>query len=483
MTSLTRTAYGSVARRHGRSRRERAYQPRTAPRSAASSLTRGRLRRRLVALNLRELATQLADLVAKPRRVLEAQVLGGGEHLLLELDDRLLHLGEREILGLDAAAVAAAAALRGLALRLQELGDVADALDDRRGRDAVLLVVGDLDRPAAGRLLDRRAHRRRLLVGVHEHGALDVARRAPDRLDERRLAAEEAFLVGVEDGHQRHLGEIEALAQEVDADQHVVLAELQLADDLDALERVDLRVEVPDLEAHLEEVVRQVLRHLLRERRDERALVALHARADLLHQVVDLVARLAHVDLGVHDPGRADDLLDDARGVLALVRAGRGRHIDELRRDVEDLLEGLRAVVHRARQPEAVVHERLLARAVALVHAADLRHGLVRLVDEEDEVLREVVDQAVRPRPRRPSVEDARVVLDAAAEPDLAQHLHVVLRALAEAMRLEQLPLRLEHRAALVEFPADLRDRLLEPSLLDVVVRGRPDRDVLEVVH
>ena len=37
-------------------------------------------------------------------------------------------------------------------------------------------------------------------------------------------------------------------------------------------------------------------------------------------------------------------------------------------------------------QAEAVVDERLLARAVALVHAADLRHGLVRLVYDDDEV-------------------------------------------------------------------------------------------------
>src|SRR3954466_11434573 len=247
MTSETRIAYGSVVRRHGRARREGAYHSGTAARSSSS--TTARLRRRLVALDVGELPPQLADLVAQARGVLEAQVLRRGEHLLLELDDRLLHLGEREILGLDAAAAAAAAALRRLALRLEELGDVADALDDRRGRDPVLLVVGDLDRAAAGRLLDRRAHRGRLLVGVHEHRALDVAGRAPDRLDERRLAAEEALLGGVEDRDERHLGQVEALAQEVHAHEHVVLAEAQVADDLDALERVDLRVQVANAEA------------------------------------------------------------------------------------------------------------------------------------------------------------------------------------------------------------------------------------------
>src|SRR3712207_8390658 len=57
----------------------------------------------------------------------------------------------------------------------------------------------------------------------------------------------------------------------------------------------------------------------------------------------------------------------------------------------------------------------------SLVHAADLRHGLMRLVDEADVVLGEVVEQAVRARPRRPPVEDPRVVLDARAEADLAE--------------------------------------------------------------
>src|SRR3954471_2220946 len=192
MTSLTRIAYGSVVCRHGRPRRTRTYQPSSAPRSASrssptSALSTARAgasnpllispsretprrfetggfvgdallakapagalhRRCLVALDVGQLAPQLADLVTQPRRVLEAEILGRGEHLLLQLDDRLLHLGERHVLRLRAPALAAPPALGRLALGLQELGDVADALDDRRGGDAVLLVVGDLDRPAA----------------------------------------------------------------------------------------------------------------------------------------------------------------------------------------------------------------------------------------------------------------------------------------------------------------------------------------------
>ena len=70
-------------------------------------------------------------------------------------------------------------------LEREELGDVADALQDRLRRDAVLLVVGELDRAPAVRLVERLLDRLGLLVGVHEHLAVDVARGAADRLDER----------------------------------------------------------------------------------------------------------------------------------------------------------------------------------------------------------------------------------------------------------------------------------------------------------
>ena len=158
------------------------------------------------------------------------------------------------------------------------------------------------------------------LSRVEQHLAVDVARGAADRLDQRRLAAQEALLVGVEDRDERHLGQVEPLAQQVDADEHVVVAEPQLADDLDPLERVDLGVQVARLDARLEQVVGQVLGHLLRQRRDEHALADLLAAADLVQQVVDLVLRRAQLDLGVDDPGRADQLLRDDRRVAQLER-------------------------------------------------------------------------------------------------------------------------------------------------------------------
>ena len=169
-----------------------------------------------------------------------------------------------------------------------------------------------------------------------------------------------------------------------------------------------------------------------------------------------------------------------ARRLPQLPRARRRRDEHELRHLREELVEAERPVVERRREAEAEVDERLLARAVALVHAADLRHGLVRLVDEDDEVGREVVEQRVRRRARRAAVEDARVVLDPVAEAELAHHLEVVLGALPDPVRLEHPALGLEQLHLLGELVLDLVDRALDRRLRGDVLRRREDGDRVE---
>ena len=68
-----------------------------------------------------------------------------------------------------------------------------------------------------------------------------------------------------------------------------------------------------DLHSQLAQIVREVLRHLLGERRDDRALTPFDAQIDLGEQIVDLALGPAHLDLGVDETGRADDLFDHTR--------------------------------------------------------------------------------------------------------------------------------------------------------------------------
>ena len=103
-------------------------------------------------------------------------------------------------------------------------------------RDAVCGVVFLLLLAPAAGFRHGAFHRAGDAVGIEDDAAVDIARGAADGLDQARLAAQEAFLVGVEDGDQRAFGNVEALAQQVDADQRVEGAEPKVADDLDALD-------------------------------------------------------------------------------------------------------------------------------------------------------------------------------------------------------------------------------------------------------
>ena len=161
------------------------------------------------------------------------------------------------------------------------------------------LVVVVLNLAAALSLVHRAAHRGGDGVGVEHDKAVGVSRGAADGLDEARFAAEEAFLIRVQNRDHRDLGDVKALAQEVDADEHVELAEAQAADELHALDGLDVRVHVAHADADAGQILRQVLGHLFRQRGDEHALIARRAGVDLADEIIDLVFDRAHLDLRV----------------------------------------------------------------------------------------------------------------------------------------------------------------------------------------
>src|SRR3546814_3723839 len=86
--------------------------------------------------------------------------------------------------------------------------------------------------------------------------------------------------------------------------------------------------------------------------------------------------------------------------------------IDRLRAHLLPFLELQRPVVDAGRQAEAVLGERRLARVVAAEHAVELADGDVALVDEEEGVVRQVLEEGRRRIARLASGKVARVVLD-----------------------------------------------------------------------
>ena len=74
-----------------------------------------------------------------------------------------------------------------------------------------------------------------------------------------------------------------------------------------------------------------------------------------------------------------------------------------------------------------------------MVHALQLRDGLVAFVDEDQVIVGQVVEQSGRSFAREASGEMARVVFDAVAIADLADHLQIEHGALIEALGFDDL--------------------------------------------
>ena len=108
-----------------------------------------------------------------------------------------------------------------------------------------------------------------------------IACGASDGLDERGIRAQEALFVRVEDGDERNLGHVQSLAQEVDADEYIERTRAQVVDDLRTLDGRNVRVEVAHLDPRLTQILGEVLRHALREGRNENAFIAFNTQTDL----------------------------------------------------------------------------------------------------------------------------------------------------------------------------------------------------------
>ena len=345
------------------------------------------------------------------------------------------------------------------------------------------LVERHLQRPPPPGLLHGAGDALRLRVRVEQHPAVHVPGRPPHDLNQGAVGAQIPLAVRVQDGHQRHLRQVHPLPKQVDAHQHLHVAHAQAVDQFRPLKGVELRMDVLDLELQLAQVVRQVLGGALRQRQDQRPLSALRHTPQPLHQVVHLSSGRQDLHHRVRDARGPDHLLHHLRGDLHLVVPRRGRNEHGLVHVLLELVPLEGAVVQAGGQAKPVLHQHGLARPVAVEHAPNLGQRDVRLVHEQQKVLREEVDQRARRLSVLSSVQVDRVVLDPGAVPHLPQHLHVVARAHPDALRLQGL-------VRLVEAPFHPLQLLLDQGegardgvrLRDVVLRGE-DRGLRRVLH
>ena len=356
--------------------------------------------------------------------------------------------------------------------------DVGDFFAEGLGVDAVFGVVGDLFFAAAFGFVDGVLHGVGDFVGVHDDFAGDIAGGTADGLDEGGGGSEEAFFVGVEDGDEGDFGQVEAFAEQVDADENVVFAESELAEEFDALQGVDVGVEVADFNAGVEEVVGEVFGHFFGEGGDEDAFVFGGSGADFTNEVVDLAGGGFDGDFGVDESGGSDDLFDVfAAGCCEFVAAGGGGHVDGLADAFFEFFPGEGPVVEGGGEAEAEFYQVAFAGHVPFEHGADLGDGDVGFVDDGEEVVGEIVEEGGGGAAGGSAVEVAGVVFDTGAEADLFDHFEIVFGAHAKSLGFEEFSPVFEVFDAVGEFGFDVAGGAVHALRGGHIVGGREDAD------
>ena len=342
------------------------------------------------------------------------------------------------------------------------------------------LVVVVLDLPAALRLVHGRFHAAGDGVGIENDHTVGISGGAADGLDEAGLAAEEALLVRVQNGHQAHLRHVQALTQEVDAHQHVELAQSQIPNELHPLDGLHVVVHIPYPDACLFQILGEVLRHLLGEGGHQYPLIPGGPGIDLPNEIVDLARYRPDLHLGVQQTGGPDHLLHHLVRLLPLIVGGGGGDIDGLGEAAFKLLEFQRPVIEGTGQTEAILHQAFLPGPVAVVHGPDLGQRHVALIHKEDKVLGEVIHKGQGRGAHWPVGDNPGVVLDAGAVSQLPHHLHVIGGPLADALGLHQLAVLNKPGLPLIQLLLDLHQSPVHLVLGGDVVAGGVDHHMAD---
>ena len=289
------------------------------------------------------------------------------------------------------------------------------------------------------------------------------------------MAAQETLFVGIEDSHERHLGQVQTLAQEIDTDEHIIYAGAEVIEDANAVHRIYIAMNVSRLDTELDKVVIELLSHALGQRGHESTLTALGAQHYLLKQVIDLVHSGSYLDDGVKKARWAYELLHhDTAAEVQLIVSRRGAHVYHLMCHALKFLKLKRPIVKGGLKAETIVHEIELAREIAAIHSPDLRHCDVALIDYRHKVLREIIQQAEWAHTRLASIKISGVILDAGAVAYLLHHLHIVSHALLQPLGLKE-PILL---AEILHLHAQIELYLLYGFSL---TRRRSDKDICRV--
>ena len=157
------------------------------------------------------------------------------------------------------------------------------------------------------------------------------------------------------------------------------------------------------------------------------------------------------------------------------------------RRDKHDLIDPVfeffkiqRAVVLGRRKAETVIHQRRFTRLISGVHTADLRDRLVRLINDDQEIIPKIIHQRVRRLSRLQAGQITGIVLNAGAHAGFPQHFNVKVCPFLNPLCFQKFPLAFEELHLLHHILLDFLCRFENGVHRHNIMRSRKDCNMLQ---
>ena len=152
-------------------------------------------------------------------------------------------------------------------------------------------------------------------------------------------------------------------------------------------------MQIFDPDARFCQIIREILCHFFRQGRDEHLVMTIRFLMYLADQIVNLSLNRTHIDFRIQKSGRANDLLSAEHLMIFLILSGRSGHEQHLINLIFKFLKIQRTVVQCRRKAKAVINQSLFAAAIAVVHRTDLRNRHVRLIDDNEKIIRKEIHE------------------------------------------------------------------------------------------
>ena len=131
----------------------------------------------------------------------------------------------------------------------------------------------------------------------------------------------------------------------------------------------------------VQQVFGQLLCHSFGQCRHQHTLFFLCTDYNLVHQVINLILRWAHLYLWIEQTSRTNKLFNDNTFRFSQLEVSWGsRHIDYLMNQIMKLLETKWTVVKGCRKSETIFHKIFLSGTVTTIHCWNLRYTHMTLI-------------------------------------------------------------------------------------------------------